>query len=255
MKLAALLTVVGAAIVAAAAAIYVTPSLSVPFFDDGDGPKIIAAGLGAGWALVGAVQAWRLGHSTTAKCGLALLLFLSVMVAGAIPAHALWFARSLPPPSALKAGDEAPAFSLPDQDGKNVFLTDFKGKRLIVAFHRGAMCPWCVKQLKLVQGKLADIRSAGGEVVFISADSVETNKQAATQHSIEFPLLADSQFAAIKAFGLLHVTELPGINMTLARPALFFINTDGTIAAAFQPDDFRRIFSADDVMASFNQAK
>ncbi|MCC6572630.1 MAG: hypothetical protein IT462_02460 [Planctomycetes bacterium] len=88
MKLASILALIGTALALVAAAAYFTPALDLPFLNAGTVPKMIVAGLGAGWALVGTIQSFRLGRSGAAKALLGLMLLASLGAAGAIPVHA-----------------------------------------------------------------------------------------------------------------------------------------------------------------------
>lgn len=255
MKLATLLALLGAAIAAAAAYIYATPTLRLPFFDDGDGPKLVLAGLGAGWAFVGTVQALRLGHGWLLKTLLALLTAASGLIFGGMMYHALAFARMLPPPAPYQEGlSRIPNFSLTDQQGKTVQASDLAGNRVVLGFYRGHLCPWCSRQLKDVQAKLKEIEAANGVVVFISTDSVEESREFARRLEVGFTLLSDPEAKAIKAFGLLHEMDMP-IKKALARPAVLFVNGDGTIAHAWQPGDMRTTLSGDELMAAFSLTK
>ena len=73
----------------------------------------------------------------------------------------------------LKAGDIAPKFSLPDQDGEEVNLTDFQGQRVLVYFYPKAMTPGCTTQACDFSESLEDLKEAGTEVVGISPDDPE----------------------------------------------------------------------------------
>ena len=73
----------------------------------------------------------------------------------------------------LEVGDKAPAFSLPDADGKTVKLSDFKGRKVIVYFYPAASTPGCTKQACSFRDSLATLNDAGIDVVGISPDKPE----------------------------------------------------------------------------------
>ncbi len=73
----------------------------------------------------------------------------------------------------LKAGDIAPKFSLPDQDGEEVNLTDFQGQRVLVYFYPKAMTPGCTVQACGLRDNMDDLKKAGVEVLGISTDKPE----------------------------------------------------------------------------------
>lgn len=70
----------------------------------------------------------------------------------------------------LKAGDIAPKFSLPDQDGEQVNLTDFQGQRVLVYFYPKAMTPGCTVQACGLRDNMDELKKAGVDVLGISTD-------------------------------------------------------------------------------------
>lgn len=73
----------------------------------------------------------------------------------------------------LKAGDIAPKFSLPDQDGEQVNLTDFQGQRVLVYFYPKAMTPGCTVQACGLRDNMDELKKVGVEVLGISTDKPE----------------------------------------------------------------------------------
>lgn len=71
----------------------------------------------------------------------------------------------------LAPGDKAPAFNLPDADGNNVKLSDYKGRRVVVYFYPAASTPGCTKQACDFRDSLAELNEAGIDVVGISPDN------------------------------------------------------------------------------------
>ncbi|MCE1649512.1 thioredoxin-dependent thiol peroxidase, partial [Enterobacter hormaechei] len=72
--------------------------------------------------------------------------------------------------SPLKAGDKAPQFSLPDQDGETINLSDFKGQRVLVYFYPKAMTPGCTIQACGLRDAMDDLKDFNIEVLGISID-------------------------------------------------------------------------------------
>lgn len=75
--------------------------------------------------------------------------------------------------SPLKAGDIAPKFSLPDQDGEQISLADFQGQRVLVYFYPKAMTPGCTVQACGLRDNMDELKKAGVEVLGISTDKPE----------------------------------------------------------------------------------
>jgi peroxiredoxin len=91
----------------------------------------------------------------------------------------------------IEAGTKAPGFSLPDQDGKAVSLTDFADRKLVLAFYPLDFSPVCTDQLSLYQEVLDRIESQGASLVGISVDSTYCHHAFRKQLNLTMPLLAD----------------------------------------------------------------
>ncbi len=91
----------------------------------------------------------------------------------------------------IEAGAKAPDFSLPDQDGHQVSLADFAGRKLMLVFYPLDFSPVCTDQLSLYQEVLAEIESKGASLVGISVDSSYCHHAFRKQLNLTMPLLAD----------------------------------------------------------------
>jgi peroxiredoxin len=91
----------------------------------------------------------------------------------------------------IEAGSKAPEFSLPDQDGDEVSLADFAGRKLIMAFYPGDFSPVCTDQLSLYQEILGEIEARGASLVGISVDSHHSHRAFREQLNLTMPLLSD----------------------------------------------------------------
>jgi peroxiredoxin Q/BCP len=102
--------------------------------------------------------------------------------------------------SPLKAGDPAPDFALFDQNGKAVHLADLTGKRVVLYFYPKADTPGCTKEACSFRD--APLFAADVVVLGVSKDSVAAQKSFAEKLRLGFSLLADSDGAVIKAYGV-----------------------------------------------------
>jgi peroxiredoxin len=91
----------------------------------------------------------------------------------------------------IEAGAKAPDFSLPDQEGNEVSLSDFAGRKLVIAFYPLDFSPICTDQLGLYQEVLGEIESKGASLVGISVDSTYCHHAFREQLNLTMPLLAD----------------------------------------------------------------
>jgi peroxiredoxin (alkyl hydroperoxide reductase subunit C) len=91
----------------------------------------------------------------------------------------------------IEAGTKAPDFSLPDQDGNQVSLADFAGRKLVLVFYPLDFSPVCTDQLNLYQEVLSEFESQGATLVGISVDSSYAHHAFREQLNLTMPLLAD----------------------------------------------------------------
>jgi peroxiredoxin len=121
-------------------------------------------------------------------------------------------------------GDKAPDFTLPDQDGNQVKLSSFLGKKnVVLAFYVLAFTGGWTKELKAYQADIAKFEQSGSQVLGISVDSSPSNKVFAQQNGLTFPLLSDFKRAVSKEYGVLN--EEYGF----ANRATFVIDKNGVI--------------------------
>ncbi len=103
----------------------------------------------------------------------------------------------------LQVGDRAPDFSLPDQTGKLVKLSDFLGKQHVVLFfYPKDNTPGCTAQSCSFRDNYSEFKKNGAQVLGISADSSDSHQSFASQYSLPFPLLSDDKGSASKLFGV-----------------------------------------------------
>ena len=101
----------------------------------------------------------------------------------------------------LVEGDRAPEFSLQNQDGKKVKLSDYAGRGLIVFFFPAASSPGCTKEASDFNDNIAHLRAAGYELVGISPDPVDKLKRFWLNQELDFDLFSDTDLAVHKSFG------------------------------------------------------
>jgi peroxiredoxin len=104
----------------------------------------------------------------------------------------------------IAAGQPAPEFTLPDQDGNQVSLSDFRGRTVVLAFYPADFSPVCTDQLSLYQEQLGELERQGVELLGISVDSAWTHKAFQGKLDLTIPLLADfhPKGEVAKAYGV-----------------------------------------------------
>ncbi len=102
----------------------------------------------------------------------------------------------------LKAGDKVPNFTVNDQDGNAISLTNYLGKKLIVFFYPAANTPGCTLEACNLRDHYAELQSEGYELLGVSADTEKKQSNFKRKFSFPFPLLADTDKEVINAFGV-----------------------------------------------------
>jgi len=103
----------------------------------------------------------------------------------------------------LKLGDKIPALTLPDQDGKPLDLPAYGSEGyLLVFFYPKANTPGCTAQACSLRDAEAQLNIRGVKILGISADKPDSQKKFVTEQKLPYPLIADSEGQAIKAFGV-----------------------------------------------------
>jgi peroxiredoxin Q/BCP len=131
----------------------------------------------------------------------------------------------------LKPGDKAPAFTLLDQDGNKVKLSDFKGRKVLVYFYPKADTPGCTKQacgLRDVMPKVGDTVVLG-----MSPDKPAKQKKFDEKYSLGFPLLADEDHAVAEKFDVWTEKSMYGKKYMGILRSAFLIDEKGKIAEAW----------------------
>ena len=130
----------------------------------------------------------------------------------------------------LKIGEKAPDFTLLDKDGRQVRLSDFLGKRVVLYFYPKDNTPGCTRQACAFAGAYAGFREKNVEVIGISRDSVASHQKFAEKHGLNFILLSDPERVAIEAYGDWQEKKLYGkVSMGVVRTT-FLIDEEGKIA-------------------------
>jgi thioredoxin-dependent peroxiredoxin len=133
----------------------------------------------------------------------------------------------------LETGDRAPSFALPDQDGKEVKLSDLKGETVVLYFYPRADTPGCTTQACGVRDRSADYRAAGARVIGVSPDTVDSVKKFADKFDLDFTLLADADHAVAEKYGTWVEKSMYGKKYMGVQRATFIIGPNGKVARAF----------------------
>lgn len=129
----------------------------------------------------------------------------------------------------LKIGDQAPNFSSIDQDGNDISLEDYKGKKLVLFFYPKASTPGCTVEACDLRDNYAAFVSKGYDVLGVSADSQKRQKNFRNKYKFPYPLLADEEKEVINAFGVWGPKKFMGRAYEGIHRTTFVIDEKGVI--------------------------
>jgi thioredoxin-dependent peroxiredoxin len=133
----------------------------------------------------------------------------------------------------VEQGDIAPDFTLPDQDGNPVKLSDLRGQPVVLYFFPKADTPGCTTQACGVRDHDADYEQSGARVLGVSQDTVAAQHKFAEKYGLDFTLLADEDHLVAELYGAWREKLMFGKKYLGVRRATFVIDADGIVAKVF----------------------
>jgi thioredoxin-dependent peroxiredoxin len=127
-------------------------------------------------------------------------------------------------------GDKAPAFSLEDQSGKTVKLSDFKGRKVVLYFYPKDDTPGCTREACAFRDEHSALQKAGAVVLGVSPDSGPSHAKFAGKYKLSFPLLADTDHAVSEKYGAWGPKTLYGRKFMGITRSTFLVDEAGKVA-------------------------
>lgn len=133
----------------------------------------------------------------------------------------------------LEIGAIAPNFTLPDKDGHEVSLSDFRGQKVVLYFYPKDSTPGCTKQAQAFRDTFAEFTASGAVIVGISKDGVKAHFNFAAKNNLPFILLSDTELNVLQAYEVWQEKKLYGkVSMGVVR-SVYVIDEQGIITAAW----------------------
>ena len=118
-------------------------------------------------------------------------------------------------------GDPAPEFTLPGTGGQTYSLSSYRGKKVVLAFYPGDFTPGCTAQLCSYRDAFAEFEGLDAVVLGISSQDVDSHEQFSAKHDFPFPLLADTDKAVAKVYGIMGPLG--------PKRSVFVLDADGVV--------------------------
>ena len=169
---------------------------------------------------------------------------------------------------AVKEGQIAPNFTLPDVRGGNLTLADLLDRGpVVLTFYRGSWCPYCNLTVAAYQKALPQITELGATLVAVSPQTLDNALSLLEKHELAFPVLTDAGNTVARRYGLVFklgdtlLAALRSLGVDIAQynadpsgelpiPGTFIIGQDGIVVRAFVDPDFRKRLEPTEIIAS-----
>jgi peroxiredoxin Q/BCP len=133
----------------------------------------------------------------------------------------------------IETGQDAPDFTLPDQDGKDVTLSGLRGSPVVLWFYPRASTPGCTTQACGLRDRSDEYDKFGAKVVGVSFGQVKHMKKFADENDLEFTLLADPEHEVAELYGVWGEKNMYGKTYMGVTRATFIIDSEGRVAKVF----------------------
>lgn len=134
----------------------------------------------------------------------------------------------------LTVGDTAPAFELPDAEGRDVQLADFRGQWVVLYFYPRDNTPGCTKEACGFRDTYEDYQGQEIVVLGVSTDDAKSHTKFATKHNLPFPLLVDDGGTVASAYGSYGLKKFMGKEYMGITRSTFIIDPEGKLAKIYR---------------------
>lgn len=137
----------------------------------------------------------------------------------------------------LKVGDKAPAINAKDQNGNEITLAQFKGKKVVLYFYPKDSTPGCTKEACNFRDNYKALQEKGYEVVGVSADSEKSHLKFIEKYELPFPLIADTDQKVVNDYGVWGLKKFMGREYMGINRTTFLIDEKGRIEKVIEKVD------------------
>ncbi|MBN1521390.1 MAG: thioredoxin-dependent thiol peroxidase [Candidatus Aureabacteria bacterium] len=134
----------------------------------------------------------------------------------------------------IKAGEKAPDFTLPDQDGTQRKLSDYRGEWVLIYFYPKDNTPGCTQEACAIRDNFPFFEKLKAKVLGISVDSIKSHKKFADKHSLPFTLLSDDKKEAVKLYGVWGKKKFMGREFMGTKRTSFLVDPKGLVVRVYE---------------------
>lgn len=139
----------------------------------------------------------------------------------------------------MNIGDKAPELLGIDQDGKEIKLSDYKGKKIVLYFYPKDSTPGCTSQACSLRDNYELMQKRGYAVIGVSVQDEKSHKKFIEKYNLPFPLIADVDKTLNETFGVYGEKKMCGRTYMGTYRTTFIINEEGVIEEVFTPKQIK----------------
>lgn len=148
----------------------------------------------------------------------------------------------------MEIGDKLPEVLGTDENGKEITLSQFKGKKIIVYAYPKDNTSGCTAEACSLKERYADLQEAGYAVIGVSKDSAASHQKFIAKHELPFPLIADTDKALLQALGAWGEKTMYGKKVEGTLRTTYLVNEDGVIEKIFTPKEIKTKVHAEQIL-------
>ena len=150
----------------------------------------------------------------------------------------------------MNIGDKAPELLGTDEQGREIRLSDYRGRKLVLYFYPKDNTAGCTAEACSLRDHYADLQAAGYEVVGVSKDSADSHGKFKAKHALPFPLIADVDTRLLQAMGAWGEKNMYGRKVMGTVRTTFIINEEGVIENIFSGREIKTKEHAQQILAA-----
>ena len=139
----------------------------------------------------------------------------------------------------MQTGDKAPELLGRDENGNEIRLSDFAGRKLALYFYPKDMTSGCTSEACNLRDNYKELKAAGYEVVGVSVDDEKSHQKFIAKHELPFPLIADTEKKLVEEFGVWGEKSMYGRKYFGTFRTTFIIGEDGTVERIIGPKQIK----------------
>lgn len=149
----------------------------------------------------------------------------------------------------MKVGDKAPNILGHDENGREIKLSDFAGKKLVLYFYPKDMTPGCTTEACNLRDNYSTLRKQGYEVLGVSVDDAQKHQKFIAKHELPFSLIADTEMTLVQQMGVWGEKSMYARKYMGTFRTTFIINEEGVIERIITPKEIKVKDHANQIMS------